>query len=174
LSFTQGGNGRDGGRDRTIGSIPLSGVDTTAAATIGDLVRDASEQVSTLVRAEVELAKAEVGREIRKALQGSVYFLAALTILLFSTFFFFFFLAELLNVWLPRWASFLIVFGLMLLATAALGVLGYLKVRRLRAPAKTIETLKETRSVLPHGLGAHAEPVSGEADEHVVTGRPGR
>ncbi|MFF0489485.1 phage holin family protein [Nocardia sp. NPDC003482] len=150
MSFTQGGNGQDTGRGRTISSIPLSEVDTLAGASIGDLVRDAAEQVSTLVRAEVELAKTEVTGEIKKGLQGSVYFILALTVLLFSSFFFFFFLAELLDVWLARWAAFLIVFALMIVAVAVLGFLGYRKVRKLRAPQKTIESLKETRTVLPH------------------------
>ncbi|BCK52588.1 hypothetical protein NWFMUON74_03600 [Nocardia wallacei] len=157
LSFTNGGNGNDGGRNRSITAIPLSEVDTTKNASIGDLVRDAAEQMSTLVRAEVALAKAEVTGEIRKGLQGSVYFIVALTILLFSSFFFFFFLAELLDVWLYRWASFLIVFALMVVAVALFGFLGYRKVRKLRAPEKTIESLKETRTVLPQGLGSHAE-----------------
>ncbi|WP_024800977.1 phage holin family protein [Nocardia sp. BMG51109] len=157
MSVTNGGNGHDGGRDRTITAIPLSEVDTAKGASVGDLVRDAAEQMSTLVRAEVALAKAEVTGEIRKGLQGSVYFVVALTILLFSSFFFFFFLAELLDVWLYRWASFLIVFGLMVLAVAVFGFLGYRKVRKLRAPERTIESLKETRTVLPQGFGSHGE-----------------
>lgn len=172
LSFTNGGNGNDGGRNRSITAIPLSEVDTTKNASIGDLVRDAAEQMSTLVRAEVALAKAEVTGEIRKGLQGSVYFIVALTILLFSSFFFFFFLAELLDVWLYRWASFLIVFALMVVAVALFGFLGYRKVRKLRAPEKTIESLKETRTVLPHGLGSHAEHPA--LDGATSADRPGR
>ncbi|MBO0856494.1 MAG: phage holin family protein, partial [Nocardia sp.] len=85
MSFTNGGNGHDSGRNRTITSIPLSEVDPTATASVGELVRNATEQVSTLVRAEVELAKAEVTGEIKKGLQGSVFFIAALTVLLFSS-----------------------------------------------------------------------------------------
>ncbi|MFF0500543.1 phage holin family protein [Nocardia aobensis] len=160
MSFTNGGN--DAGRNRTITSIPLSEVDTTANASVGDLVRDAAEQMSTLVRAEVELAKAEVTGEIKKGLQGSVFFIGALTVLLFSSFFFFFFLAELLDVWLYRWAAFLIVFVLMIVVVAVLGLLGYRKVRKLRAPEKTIESLKETRTVLPHGFGSHADGPAGK------------
>lgn len=143
------GNGNRG-RHRATPSIALSDVDTTATTSVGDLVRDASEQVSTLVRAEVELAKTEIGKEIRRGLTGSVFFVIALAILLFSAFFFFFFLAELLNLWLMRWAAFLIVFGIMLLSAALLALLGYRKVRKLRAPSKTISSLKETRTVLPH------------------------
>ena len=172
MSVTNGGNGNDGDRERTITAIPLSEVDTAGNASVGDLVRDAAEQVSTLVRAEVALAKAEVTGEIRKGLQGSVYFIIALTVLLFSSFFFFFFLAELLDVWLYRWASFLIVFALMIVAVAVFGLLGYRKVRKLRAPERTIESLKETRSVLPHGLGSHGEH-AGEAPAATATDTSG-
>ncbi|WP_336087941.1 phage holin family protein [Nocardia sp. SSK8] len=147
MSYTQGGN--DG---RTVTSIPLTDANPPGSASIGSLVRDATEQMSTLVRAEVALAKAEVTAEVRKGLTGSVFFILALTVLLFSSFFFFFFLAELLDVWLYRWAAFLIVFALMVLTTALLGFLGWLKVRKLRAPEKTIGSLKQAAEVLPQAL----------------------
>ncbi|MEV6068654.1 phage holin family protein [Nocardia sp. NPDC052001] len=169
MSFTQGGNGRNGDRTRTITSIPLSDVDTHESATIGSLVRDATEQMSTLVRAEVALAKAEVTGEVKKGLQGSVFFIAALTVLLFSSFFFFFFLAELLDVWVYRWLAFLIVFLLMIVATAALALFGYLKVRKLRAPEKTIESLKEVKTVLPSGFSGSGEH---SADAGAGLGKP--
>ncbi|MGW6426927.1 phage holin family protein [Nocardia sp. NPDC055053] len=151
MSYTQGGN--DG---RTVTSIPLTDANPPGSASIGSLVRDATEQMSTLVRAEVALAKAEVTAEVRKGLTGSVFFILALTVLLFSSFFFFFFLAELLDVWLYRWAAFLIVFVLMVAATALLALLGWLKVRKLRAPEKTINSLKQAAEVLPAAL-THSE-----------------
>ncbi|MDO3650724.1 phage holin family protein [Nocardia mangyaensis] len=147
MSYTQGGN--DG---RTVTSIPLTDANPPGSASIGSLVRDATEQMSTLVRAEVALAKAEVTGEIRKGLTGSVFFILALTVLLFSSFFFFFFLAELIAVWLDRWAAFLIVFVLMVLTTALLAFLGYRKVKKVRAPEKTIDSLKQTAEVLPQAL----------------------
>ncbi|MFF2086666.1 phage holin family protein [Nocardia sp. NPDC058176] len=147
MSYTQGGN--DG---RTVTSIPLTDANPPGSASIGSLVRDATEQMSTLVRAEVALAKAEVTGEIRKGLTGSVFFILALTVLLFSSFFFFFFLAELIAVWLDRWAAFLIVFALMVLTTALLAFLGYRKVKKVRAPEKTIDSLKQTAEVLPQAL----------------------
>ncbi|WP_306364401.1 phage holin family protein [Nocardia sp. CC227C] len=153
MSFTQGGNGQEGRHARTLTSIPLSEVDARSES-IGGLVRDATEQMSTLVRAEVELAKAEVTSEVKKGLLGSVYFIVALVVLLYSSFFFFFFLAELLDEWLERWAAFLIVFGLMIAAVLAFGFLGWRKVKKLRAPEKTIESLKEAKTVLPSGFGA--------------------
>ncbi|MFF0541723.1 phage holin family protein [Nocardia thailandica] len=143
---------QDGIGGRTVTSIPLTDANPPGSASIGTLVRDATEQMSTLVRAEVALAKAEVTAEVRKGLTGSVFFVLALTVLLFSSFFFFFFLAELLDVWLYRWAAFLIVFLLMVLVTALFGFLGYLKVRKLKAPEKTIESLNKAKEVLPQAL----------------------
>ena len=151
----------------TVTSIPL--VDPHAPKpdpSIGDLVKDATTQVSTLVRAEVELAKAEITRDVKKGLTGSVFFILALVVLFYSTFFFFFFLAELLDTWLWRWVAFLIVFGIMVLVTAVLALFGYLKVRRIRGPQQTIESVKETREALTPGhdkrQGAHvAERRSG-------------
>jgi uncharacterized membrane protein YqjE len=143
---------RTNGVPTTVTSIPL--VDPHAPKpdpSIGDLVKDATTQVSTLVRAEVELAKAEIARDVKKGLTGSVFFILALLVLFYSTFFFFFFLAELLDTWLWRWAAFLIVFGVMLVVTGVLALLGYLKVRRIRGPRKTIESVKEAREAFTPG-----------------------
>jgi cytochrome c biogenesis protein CcdA len=139
------GDGKNG-VPNTITSIPLADPHALPAnPSIGDLVKDATAQVSTLVRAEVDLARAEITRDIKKGLTGSLYFIAALVVLFYSTFFFFFFLAELLNLWLFPWLSYLIVFLLMVVGTAVLALLGYRKVRRIRGPQKTIESVKETR-----------------------------
>ncbi len=171
MSETNRGNGsaRPDGVPNTISSIPLSDVDYRAPGTgsIGNLVKDATTQVSTLVRAEVELAKAEVTGEIKKGLQGSLFFLLALAVLIFSAFFFFFFLAETLDIWLPRWASFLIVFAFMILVAAVFGFLGYRRVKKLRKPEKTIDSLKQASKVLPKqhesvpGIAGHQQEIPG-------------
>jgi uncharacterized membrane protein YqjE len=131
-------------------SIPLAPepVPSTDEKSIGGLVSEATKHVSTLVRAEVELARAEITAEVKKGLQGSVFFIVALTILLFSLFFLFFTLAELLAIWLNRAAAFGIVFAVMLLAAGLFGFLGYRRVRKIRAPERTISTLKESAQVL--------------------------
>ena len=143
---------RKNGVPSTLTTIPLADPHAKPAeASIGDLIKDATAQVSTLVRAEVELARAEITRDVKRGLTGSVYFIAALVVLFYSTFFFFFFLAELLDTWLWRWMAFLIVFAIMVVVGAVLGLLGYLKVRRIRGPRETIESVKETREVLAAG-----------------------
>ena len=150
---------RKNGVPSTLTTIPLTDPHAGPAdPSIGDLIKDATTQVSTLVRAEVELARAEITRDVKKGLTGSIYFIAALVVLFYSTFFFFFFVAELLNLWLWPWASYLIVFGIMVVFTLLLALLGYLKVRRIRGPQQTIESVKETRSALTPGHDKTATP----------------
>jgi positive regulator of sigma E activity len=135
------------GVPRTLTTIPLTDPHALSVEpSIGELVKDATAQISTLVRAEVELARSEITRDVKKGLTGSVFFISALVVLFYSTFFFFFFLAELLDTWLWRWVAFLIVFGIMVVVTAVLALFGYLKVRRIRGPRQTIESVKETRT----------------------------
>ncbi|HEY7054101.1 MAG TPA: phage holin family protein [Mycobacterium sp.] len=153
---------RRNGVPNTITSIPLTDPHALPAnPSVGDLVKEATTQVSTLVRAEVELARAEITRDVKRGLTGSVYFVAALVVLFYSTFFFFFFVAELLNKWLPNWASYLIVFGIMVVATALLALLGFLKVRRIRGPRETIASVKETREVFTSHDNKAATPGPG-------------
>jgi hypothetical protein len=130
-------------------SIPLSPELAHAGdGSIGDLVKDATAHLSTLVRSEVELARSEVTAEVKKGVKGSVFFVLALTILLFSLFYFFAFVVELLNQWLLPWASNLIVFVGMLVTAGLFAFLGYLKVKKVRAPERTISTMKDTAAVL--------------------------
>ena len=133
-------------------SIPLAPepVKPLSEQSIGNLVKEATAHVSTLVRAEVELARAEVTAEVKKGLQGSIFFIVALAIVLFSLFFLFFTIAEVIAIWLPEWAAFAITFGIMLLAAGLFGLLGYLRVRKIRKPERTISSLKESAQVLTH------------------------
>ena len=125
------------------------------------------------MRAEVELARAEITRDVKKGLTGSVFFILALVVLFYSTFFFFFFLAELLDTWLWRWVAFLIVFGIMVVVTAVLALLGYLKVRRIRGPQSTIETVKEIPEALTPG-GDRGKALSSSAEARSRTASDGK
>jgi MFS family permease len=156
---------RKNGVPNTLTTIPLA--DTHARAgdpSVGDLIKDVTAQMSTLVRAEVELARAEITRDVKKGLTGSVFFISALVVLFYSTFFLFFFLAELLDNWLWRWAAFLIVFGIMVVVTLVLALFGFLKVRRIRGPQKTIESVKEARTAFAPGHDKAGTPKTLTAD----------
>ncbi|WP_299572946.1 phage holin family protein [uncultured Williamsia sp.] len=141
--------------DRAVSSIPLTDPHDPTTQSIGGLVKDATSHMSTLVRAEVELAKAEIVGEAKKAAIGAGLFIVAAVIALYSSIFFFFFLAELLDVWLPRWAAFAIVFGILVVVTVIAAIAGWIIFKRVRGPKKTIETVKAVPSVVPgSGKGA--------------------
>jgi hypothetical protein len=138
-----------------VPSIPLSdeaAIQARQHQSIGDLVRDATIQVSALVRAEIELAKSEVTREVKKGLTGSVFFIVALTIVLVALPFLFVALALGLDniIWGSHqaWLGFLIVAFLMLVCAGLFALLGYRKVRAIRAPERTISSVKDTAAVL--------------------------
>ncbi|ONI78920.1 hypothetical protein ALI144C_29640 [Actinosynnema sp. ALI-1.44] len=116
---------------------------------IGALVKDATTHLSTLVRAEIELAKIEISRDVKRAVRGSIFFILALVVLMFSLYFPFIALAEgLAEIGLQRWAGFLITWGVMLVVVGLLGYLGYRKVRGIKGPKKTIQSAQETLAAL--------------------------
>ncbi|GAB89031.1 phage holin family protein [Gordonia rhizosphera] len=143
----------------TVPSIPLSdpNLGRNGEPSIGNLVKDATASVSTLFRSEVALAKAELVGEAKKAGAGTGLLIAAGVMALYSSFFFFFFLAELLDIWMPRWLAFLIVFLLLVLVTIVMAIVGYVFFRRIRGPEKTIASVKEVQAVLP---GSHSTSAS--------------
>lgn len=134
---------------RPAGATPLAGRPTgPAEPSVGTLAKSAMADVSTLVRSEIELAKAEIGTSVKRGGAGAAAFAAAGVMLAFAGFFFFFFLAELLAVWLPRWAAFLIVFGLLVLIAAIVGLVGWRLVKKIKKPERTIETLQDLPDVM--------------------------
>jgi hypothetical protein len=122
-----------------------------AEPTLGELVAQASEHLSTLVRSEVELAKVELRSTVKNAGTGAGAFIGAAVVLVFALTFGFFALAEgLAAAGLYRWLAFLVVFAFQLLVVGALVFLGIRKIKRVRAPQRTIETSRETVAYLRH------------------------
>ena len=135
----------------TVDSIPLHDTGATQPGndSIGTLISNASEQVSTLVRGEIELAKAEVIGEVKKGAVGGGLFGAAGVIALYSTFFLFFALAEMLASWMHRGWAFLIVFLIMLALAGLLAFIGFRSVKKIQAPKRTIESVNELKNLVP-------------------------
>lgn len=131
--------------------------DPAVEASIGDLVRDATTHLSTVVRGEIELAKLEIGASVRRFGLGAAVFSAAATVLFFSLFFPFIALAEgLVSLGLPRWGAYLVVWGIMLVLTGLLVLLGIRLMKRIQKPERTIETVRDTARLAmnPTGSGA--------------------
>jgi uncharacterized membrane protein YqjE len=112
---------------------------------IGELVKELSSQVSTLVRQEVELAKAEVSEKGKKAGVGAGMFgvagVAALLMLGTLTAF----LILVLDLAMPAWAAALIVTALWGAVAGVLALQGRTKMQEMGKPVpeQTIETVKE-------------------------------
>jgi hypothetical protein len=119
--------------------------------TIGKLVVDAFDDIGTLVRNIITLAKAELKVSVRAgglaiglfALAG---FIALLAIVMLSVSFGFFLVKAGLD---PAWA-FLVVFGAYMLLTGLLAFVGYLKIRKVRAPQRTIAQAQELPRAFSH------------------------
>jgi Putative Actinobacterial Holin-X, holin superfamily III len=148
-----------------IPSIPLTdeqALNGDGNQSIGHLVKDATTHLSTLLRAEIELAKAEVASEVKKGLTGSIFFIVALVIGLGSLPYPFIAAAlglnEALPAWAEPWGGFLIMFIVMLLLAGMFVFLGVRKVKRVRAPERTISSIRQTAAAITHRGGEDATP----------------
>ena len=114
-------------------------------AGVGVLVKELSSQVSTLVRQEVELAKAEVSEKGKKAGVGAGMFggAGAAALLMFGSLTAFLILV--LDLAMPAWAAALIVAGLWAAVAGVLVLQGRKKMQEMGnpVPKQTIETVKE-------------------------------
>ncbi|WP_310961539.1 phage holin family protein [Nocardioides terrisoli] len=115
--------------------------------TIGKLVVDASRDISTLVQSEIQLAKSELKVSVKTggisiALFAMAGFLALLAVIMVSVAIaYFIHMAGLDLAW-----CFLIVFGAYLLLAGLLGFVGFLKIRKVRAPERAIAQAKQVPS----------------------------
>src|SRR5215203_5104316 len=102
---------------------------------VGELVRRASEHASTLVRAEIELAKTELTQTVKRGGIGGGLLAAAGVVLLFSVPFLFVMLDEVLvavGVW------------------RVLALIGRSQLRKVRKPERTLQTAKDTAAWARH------------------------
>ena len=116
-----------------------------ADPSLGKLVAEASESLSTIIRGELELAKLEIRSSVKFGGIGVALFAAAGVLLAFSLTFGLIALAEgLIALGLSRWLGYLVVFALLLVIIILLVIIGIKLVKRVKAPTKTIETSRET------------------------------
>ena len=111
---------------------------------IGELLKELSQQTSTLVRQEIELLKAELTEKGKQAGMGAAFFGGAgvigfLTLAAFTTF-----LILALAEFMPGWVAALIVTVVYGAIAAVLAMRGKTKVQDATPPApQTVETVKE-------------------------------
>lgn len=123
---------------------PATPPPATSEPSLGDLIGEIGQDLSQLVRDEIELAKAEIKQESTKAgkavgmLGGAGY--AGHVVLLFASLTVVFALANVMD---PAWAA-LIVTALWAVVGGVLYVMGRKRLRTVNLkPEQTVETLKE-------------------------------
>jgi len=116
--------------------------------TIGQLVADATRDVSSLLRAEVALAKAEIQREVKAAAMGAGLFAGAAVFGVFGFLLLLFAVVYLIALALPTWLSFLIVAVLLLVVAGVLALVGKGRLSKVGAPERTVATSKQSIEAL--------------------------
>ena len=134
-----------------------------AELAVGDIIKGITDDVKLLVRDEVELAKSELVPSAKKAGMGAGLFGAAgyfaisgVSILYFAA-----------ALGLSEWLAFLIVGVALLLVAAIAGGIGFVTVRKLRGPDRTIaqanQTVADVKWAAQHALAAaNAPEIEGE------------
>jgi uncharacterized membrane protein YqjE len=120
-------------------------------------VADASHDLSSIVRSEVTLAKAELKADVSAAAQGAAMFGAA-AVLAFLALILLLIAAAygLVAAGLAAWLAFLVVAAVLLVGTLVLGLVGRSRIGRARPPERTLRTTRETVATLK-GVKPHAE-----------------
>ena len=114
--------------------------------TLGQLVADATHDISSIMRSEIALAKAEIGADAKKAGAGAAMFAVAglfaflaLILLLIAAAY------GLVAAGLAPWLSFLIVAGALLVVGAILAIVGKRAVTKINGkPKRAIKNAQDT------------------------------
>jgi Putative Actinobacterial Holin-X, holin superfamily III len=129
-------------------AVTRSGAASSAEPTLGALVASASRDLSTLIRSEMDLAKAEIKDDVAAAAKGGAMFGAAGFLGLLASIVLSFALAYGIDTWLATWLAFLIVGAAYLLLAGLLALVGKRQFGRLQPPKRTINSTKKTVEVL--------------------------
>jgi hypothetical protein len=119
---------------------------------LGELVATATRDLSLLVHSEIELAKAELAEQAKKAGLGAgllggagAFAMLALLVLCFAAGF-----GLAAGASIPVWAGFLCVGGLFVIIASALGFVGARALTKLGGPELTMSTVKASLATLRH------------------------
>src|SRR4030095_12838573 len=110
---------------------------------IPEILQDVLTNIQDIVRAEVRLAKAELGEELKKARYGGVLFGVGALAAIFSALFLLLACVYALGLVMPNWAAALIVAAAVGVAAAVTLGLGLKRFKAIQAAPKTAASLKE-------------------------------
>ncbi len=120
--------------------------------TLGQLVADATNEMSAIVRAEIALAKAELRADVKNgALAGGLFGAAGYLALLASIVLVIAAGYGLVAAGLSPWLAFLILGIALLLIAGLLALVGRSRVSKVGPPERTIRSTKETIEAIKPG-----------------------
>ncbi len=112
------------------------------------LLGDIPELVRNLVVAEINGAKAWAQRTAKDAGIGAGWFVGALIVVFWAVPVFFAFVIAGLSSWWPVWLSALVVFGVMILVTAILALLGLGRFKKLSKRENPGQAISEDARII--------------------------
>ena len=128
---------------------PSTLVGTAGARSIGQLVSDVSTDLSQIMRGEIELAKAEIKQDVQHAGKGAGMFAGAAVMALYGLGLLLLGLAAVLAIWLPVWASLLIVAAVLFAIAGILALVGKKQVTQVKGkPERAIDQAQQTVATL--------------------------
>ena len=116
--------------------------------TLGQLVADASKDVSELVRYEIALAKAEIRADVKRGATAGGMFGAAGYLALLATVALVIAAGLGLAEFVAPWLAFVIVAVALLLLAGILGLIGRSQIGKIKPPERTIRTTKDAIAVV--------------------------
>jgi hypothetical protein len=121
---------------------------------IGQLVSQATADVQSLVKNQIELTKLEVSNSVKDAARGSGLLVGAGTLAFLGFIFLLITAAEgMIAAGLAPWLSFLIVAVVLMIVAGILGFLGKKRLEQIKGPERSIKALEATKSTLSHLTG---------------------
>src|SRR4051794_33765622 len=137
---------------------------------VGEIVRAISDDVKDLVRDEVQLAKAELVPVAKTGGIGAGLLAGAAFFGVSAVFIFYFCMVYVLvRLGLPVWAAYLIVAALLLVLAALLGAIGYTMVKKVKAPERTIQQVKETVEAVKASAQQTLAAIEGSSDTKSIS-----
>lgn len=126
--------------------------------TLGQLVASASQDLTALVRGEIQLAKTELKDNVITVARGSAMFAAAAVIALVAVPLLPITLAYgLVALGLPPWLAFLITAVVFFAVAGLVALLGVQRFKKIQSPARTIASIEETKAMFTGTPPQHEE-----------------
>jgi len=122
---------------------------------LGSLVTGVTEDLSSLIRGEIELAKTELRDSAQVASKGAGLIAAAVGVASMAGLFLLLTFAWLLVQWgLPYWAAFGIVTLILAIVAVVLGLVGRKQLQDIKGLERSNQSLAKTRDLLAKQTGA--------------------